>query len=144
MIKSNLQYNLEIILAKKNLDLADFCSLAKVNEYELELLLTRKTISLSHPILTNISKALKCPVTTLFAKQPKTDTSKQRKIKVTNQQKYKDLLPSFSNINIDLFSESVAKVDEMIDLEGKHISPLQKAKAYLAFYELADKFVEGE
>jgi DNA-binding Xre family transcriptional regulator len=144
MINSNLQFNLEVMLAKKNLDISEFYTISGINALELESLLEKRTLSICHPTLNKITNALGCTLNELFSKPSKTKSLKKSKLEFNNTVKYKELLPSFSNINIDLFSESVAKVDEIITSEGKKICPLQKAKAYLAFYELAEKFAENE
>ena len=141
MINSNIKNNIERILTKIDMEIEEFCEISGVNEYELENLLCKSLVSINDPIISKIAKALNCNVTELFLAKKVTNSKKSVK-KNNNKKKEQELLPNFSNINIDLLSDSIAKVDEIILSEGKKINIDQRVRAYLAFYELADNFIK--
>ena len=135
-----LQYNFNKILSNKKITLQQFCTQAKININEYNYFLEKSIISLDHPIVIKMCNILNCKVSDLFKQLSKKAIS-QLKNSVTVQDK--NLLPSFNDIDIELFSESIAKVDNIINREGKIIPPLQKAKAYMIFYELASKMIDN-
>lgn len=139
MTYSKIQHNIEKILTLKQIEVEELYQLAGINSYELEKLLSSALVSLDNQILNKIANALNCSASDLLSDVKKKKTLNQR---VYHKKKSKELLSSFSKINIDLLSDSVAKVDEIISSEGKNINTYQRVMAYLAFYELADNFIK--
>jgi DNA-binding Xre family transcriptional regulator len=144
MTYSKIQYNLENILTKKQIEVEELCKLAGVNEYEIDMVLSSPMISVDNQILTKIANALNCTMFDLFNGDKNTNATSKTSKKSYNKIKSKKLLPSFSKINIELLSDSVAKIDEIISSEGKNIDTDQRVMAYLAFYELADNFIKNK
>jgi DNA-binding Xre family transcriptional regulator len=120
----------------------DFFSKAKLNEYEFERILSAKFISTDNQVLNKIAVALDCTISDLLMLPNNTSIKKLNK-QEENKQKCQELLPSFNNINIDLFTDSVAKVEEIISSENRIVDVGQRVRAYMAFYELADNFINN-
>ncbi|AIL65765.1 hypothetical protein NOVO_07095 [Rickettsiales bacterium Ac37b] len=137
MEQTNFLINFEQLLDNKGIDIDEFCTLSGINYYELENIIYNRIISISNSVIQKICTTLECTVEDLFAATIN-DTSDENEIEEGN---YKKLLSHFNNINLELFFETIAKVDAIIDSEGKKISSHDKAKAYIAFYELADKLI---
>jgi DNA-binding Xre family transcriptional regulator len=144
MTYSKIQYNIENILTQKQIEVEELCQLAGINEYEIDMVLSSPVVSVDNQILAKIANALNCTMFELFNGSKDTKTTKKVSKKAYNKRKSKELLPSFSKINIELLSDSVAKVDEIISSEGKKIDTDQRVMAYLAFYELADNFIKNK
>ncbi|MFV9876251.1 MAG: helix-turn-helix domain-containing protein [Rickettsiales endosymbiont of Dermacentor nuttalli] len=137
MEQTNFLINFEQLLDNKGIDIDEFCTLSCINYYELENVIYNRIISTSNIVIQKICNILECTVEDLFATPVSSNHSDEHELDNNNYKK----LSNFNNINLELFFETIAKVDAIIDSEGKKISSHDKAKAYIAFYELADKLI---
>lgn len=143
MQKTILQFNLEKLLEDKGWDVETLCKSAGLSLYEVEIISSKPMVSVTNKVVQKICKTLECTTAELFTNDGDFIPEQEEPTSSTIDEQYKKLLSSFANIDLDLFLESVAKVDEIIDAEGKILSSHDKAKAYLAFYELADRLLDG-
>jgi transcriptional regulator with XRE-family HTH domain len=134
--KHNFSYNLEKLLAQKGWDIRILGEEIGMKVNELEQFVCQP-VSISNPLLTKISAALNCSIDALF--EPIAVIAEN-----DNEHNSRALLKSFQNIDLDLFLASVAKVDEIINKAGRRITSKDKAKAYLAFYELASRLLSSQ
>ncbi len=132
-----LRCNIENLLHDNEMSWEDLFAKAKLNEYEFEKAMSMRLISANNAVLAKISSALNCQVSQLLGLPMAVSK------KIQDQQNCQELLPNFRHINIDLFADSVAKVDEIISSEDKKVNVDQRVRAYMAFYELAENFTKN-
>jgi hypothetical protein len=132
-----LRCNIENLLNDNNMSWEDLFAKTKLNEYEFEGIINKKLISTDNDALLKVALALSCPVADLLGLPMAISKTKQ------DQRNCQELLPNFRHINIDLFADSVEKVDEIISSEDKKVNIGQRVRAYMAFYELAENFTKN-
>lgn len=127
IIKNNLKSNIFFLLNKQQKSLLQLADMIGVNIMSLERLFDLQLISLTNPLLKKISDVLACSTNQLLFSV----NDHQVTISCDNS-----LLNYFEQLDIELFIQSVKKVDQLAS-DNHMIDQAKKAQAYLAFYQLA-------
>ncbi|MFN7038640.1 MAG: helix-turn-helix domain-containing protein [Alphaproteobacteria bacterium] len=107
MENTYFQLNIQNYLSKNRLTISKLAKLIKVNEYNLNHLITRNIISVSHPIIIEISKFFNCSLYELFKEPEYEKNFCDDETKLTY---------NLSKINVDLFFKDEKVAEAFVDI----------------------------
>ena len=121
MDKSPLQTNLQNFMEQHGFNMKSLSITAGLNETAVRDILRGKVNSPTYKTLNKLAIALNCNVDNL----------------ISDKTSHSNLTYKLSSIDVRLFAKSIAKIDELIKTKQISLSNLDRAKVYLAWYDLS-------